>query len=61
MELKRNEYTLCRGCLVAKMPRTSEPCFKPDGNLSPTGKRPTASFTVAKTLILHDETDLVSP
>ena len=26
------------GCIVAKMPGTSEPFLKPDGNLSPTGK-----------------------
>ena len=48
------------GCIEAKMPGTSEPSFKPDGNLSPTGKWPTASFTVAKTLIPDDKPDLVS-
>ena len=26
------------GCIRAKIPGTSEPIFKPDGNLSPTGK-----------------------
>ena len=48
------------GCIAAKMPGTSEPFLKSDGNLSPTGKLPTASFTVAKTLILHDKSDFVS-
>ena len=57
----RQDFLPCdHGCIVAKMPGTSEPFFQPDGNLSPTGKCPTASFTVAKTLILHDKIDLVS-
>ena len=31
-------FSSTHGCIVAKMPGTSEPSFKPIGNLSPTEK-----------------------